>query len=314
MSSLLANLPGETKNPFTNGTLIGKSVPFSEYSKQPEGAKRGDPKWEMTRGELMEFYKCPHKWIQNVPEKVTGPMKWGSLIDCLLLTPEQFESRYAVAPATYKNKKGETCDWRNDMRIEAVYNFYSDNYGKEIISQSDLNEAKSNVDSILRNPHMADLLKSSKKQVMVRAEYRDKETGIVVSVKCLLDLAPFKTDPQWGKCLGDLKCTTNASQGAWTRKVWDELYHVQAAFYSDAYKAATGEDRTDWFNAISEDHPPYVSAIWLLSADFVELGRMKYVEALKAYCQCIKSNRWPSYNDDPFSKWITPLPYMISAL
>ena len=182
--------------------------------------------------------------------------------------------RYAVTPATYKNKKGEESDWRNDMRIEAVAKWHAENEGKETVSQSDLSEARQNVASVLRNTHIEQIIKCSDTQVYVTAEYLDKDTGIRVPVRALLDLVPHTSGDLWGKCLGDLKLTTNASQGAWTRKVLDSNYHVQAAFYSDMYRCAKpDEERTDWFNVVSEDHPPYESAVWLVSADFVELGR-----------------------------------------
>ena len=165
---------------------------------------------------------------------------------------------------------------------------------------------------VLRNTHIEQIIKCSDTQVYVTAEYLDKETGICVPVRALLDLVPHTLSDLWGKCLGDLKLTTNASQGAWTRKVWDSNYHVQAAFYSDMYRCAKpNEERTDWFNVVSEDHPPYESAVWLVSADFVELGRMRYIAALEQYCRCLKENVWPSYNDQPMSKFISPLAYML---
>lgn len=313
MSTFLAGLPGEIKNPFSDGKVVGTGVTYAEYARQPD-VRRGDARWEMTRGELMAFSACPHKWLQGVPDKVTPAMKWGSLMDCLLLTPSQFETRFAIAPSHYLNKKGEKSEWRNDDRIEAVREFKAQNVGKEIVSQSDYQEAEQNVKAVIRNKHIGNLLKTADTQVMVTAKYLDKETGIELPVKCLMDLVPKVTDPLWGKCLGDLKLTTNASQGAWTRKVWDEWYHIQAAFYTDLYRCARpDEDRTDWFNAVSEDHPPYESALWLLSADFVALGRMQYIEALQRYCISLKTGQWPSYNDDPLTKWITPAPYMLTA-
>ena len=63
MSSFLDNLPGQLPNPFSGGKIIGVGVSHDEYAKQPNGVKRGDPAYIMSRGSLMEFSACPHKWI-----------------------------------------------------------------------------------------------------------------------------------------------------------------------------------------------------------------------------------------------------------
>jgi hypothetical protein len=77
--------------------------------------------------------------------------------------------------------------------------------------------------------------------------------------------------------------------------------HVQAALYLDLYTRATGEDRTDFLHAISESEPPYEPGRALLTAgsqfDFVEEGRRVYVDALRFYCRCVKSGKWPGYAD-----------------
>ena len=137
---------------------------------------------------------------------------------------------------TYRDERGTEKDWTFQAKVCRAWR--DEQVGKLVVKSDDFAEAKANVKAIKTNPSIQQILDCSDCQVHVAAEYRDKTTGIVVAVKCLLDLVPKATDPIWGKCLGDLKLTTNASQGAWTKKVWEEGYAVQAATYQDIYRAA----------------------------------------------------------------------------
>jgi exodeoxyribonuclease VIII len=142
---------------------------------------------------------------------------------------------------------------------------------------------------------------------MCVSEYRDAETGIVVPVKILVDLAPRPETFMWGCCLGDLKTCQNAGK-SWARKVFELSYHVQAAFYLDVWEAATGEKRTEFFHVVQESFPPWEPARKILSAEFIELGRWRYQEALNRYAKCLSAGEWPGYGQDI----VQPEPWMLT--
>jgi hypothetical protein len=50
---------------------------------------------------LWDFYPNPYRWLMGPPKEITEAMRWGSLVDCLALTPLRFEAAYAVQPDTY---------------------------------------------------------------------------------------------------------------------------------------------------------------------------------------------------------------------
>lgn len=52
---------------------------------------------------LWDFYANPWRWLNAPPKEVTDSMKWGSLVDCLALTPERFDAAYKIQPDTYVN-------------------------------------------------------------------------------------------------------------------------------------------------------------------------------------------------------------------
>ncbi len=53
---------------------------------------------------LWHFHQNPKRWLESPEVTVTPAMKWGSLVDCLLLTPERFADSYAIQPETYVSK------------------------------------------------------------------------------------------------------------------------------------------------------------------------------------------------------------------
>jgi len=132
-------------------------------------------------------------------------------------------------------------------------------------------------------------------------------------LKILIDLCPA-VDSEWGKSLVDLKTATSAAVRPWTRAVHDHNLHVQAALYLDVWTACTGEDRTDFLHIVQESFAPYETCKRMLSAEYIEIGRMKYLDALKRYCQCLKTGIWPGYEvSREFNGWgiIEPEPWMV---
>src|SRR6202000_3492768 len=129
----------------------------------------------------------------------------------------------------------------------------------------------------------------SQKQVMVFADYKDADTGIIVPLKCLLDFVPSKDNARWGKTLGDFKSALSCNPPIWEKEIFRHNYDAQATLYHDMYFSATGEDRPDWVFIVQENQPPYEVAdpLPMMSAGFIDIGRAKIAFALKFYARCL---------------------------
>ncbi len=57
--------------------------PAVYFGPQPQGFAN----WTVSKSLLWEFARNPKRWLKSPPKVVTEAMKWGSLVDCLLLTP-----------------------------------------------------------------------------------------------------------------------------------------------------------------------------------------------------------------------------------
>ena len=103
-------LVGELKNPFVGGKVIGANIRYDDYARQT--AQRGQSDYILGRGDLMEFDRCPHRWLVGYESEDTKFTEWGEMIDCLALTPQFWKTDFAVTPETYPDAKtGEQKPW-----------------------------------------------------------------------------------------------------------------------------------------------------------------------------------------------------------
>jgi hypothetical protein len=283
--------PDEFKNPFRNGKVVGDGVEPADYHR--ENTKRGQADFVMGRSSLMDFSRCPHRWLMGYTRKDSDSTDWGNIMDCKVLAPEKFLERFAVKPATYPAEDGTAKPWNGNSKW--CKQWLADHTSQECIGAEKHTETNNAVKFLYGDPEAREFIKCSRKQVMVVAEYADEETGLIVPVKILIDLLPATGHPKFGKGIGDYKSTSDAHPFPWGRSVNTYGYAVQAAFYIDVYSAAVPQERDTFYHVIQESEPPWEVGKRILSQEFLEIGRMRYLEALQLYCQCLKANVWPPY-------------------
>lgn len=328
-----------TSPKFIDVVVVGHGVKVETYRNRDPQIPRGHKDFIMSRGELHDFSTNPRKWLLGIPKKDTNATDWGSLIDCLALTPERFDNEYIVRPEKYKSEgmqcpyckkiadsmKCKACgnaervkvevekDWNENATVCSEWTEKQKKAGLTPVKKEDYDEAIKALEMIKADSRILDLINCSKTQMMIVATYVDRATGIKVPLKILLDLVPDKDHPVYGKCLADFKTARNAEQRAWETAVADGWYDAQAALYADIYRAAfPNEERWDFRHAIQENESPYITARRTLTEEFIHIGRAKYLNALKDYCICLATGVWPSYDDipnqDTFNGWTATKP------
>lgn len=289
-------------NPFKNAKVIERGANPAEYHNTGKDYSCGDKDFIMSNGHLRAFSDCPAKWrLGGAVEEKNWQMDFGSWLDCLYLSPHLANKAFAVTPATYpakgKRKDDPPIDkpWNRNATYCDEWESEQESEGRHIINHKINASVQQALDSLIATGPIG-LAEQSAHQVFCMAEWEDKETGLSVPVKILVDLAP-NLESQWSKCLFDLKSTGNGSPSAWAKQVFDKGHYLQAALYLDVYCAATGEDRNTFAHLVIENtHPFHVTQpIPCLSSEFINLGRLRYRSALKQYCQCLATNEWPSY-------------------
>lgn len=277
------------KNQLTNAQLVGSNYNPSEYGLN---CKRGELAYMMSRSSLKDFADCPSRWIKGggLKDEETTSTIWGSLVDCILTQPGRMDELFAIKPDTYTNEDGEEKPWNANSKTCRAW--LAKNSDRTCINQAAYFQAQVAVGRILNEPTFKSIAASAEFQVYLTAEYRDRDTELVVPVCGLLDIVPTG-----GRSIWDLKTSRNANPAKWARVCHDYWYDAQAALYLDIHNAATGEDRDSFEHIIQENDPPFEISLVTLSVEFINQGRKKYTNALRLYCQCLKSGHWATYND-----------------
>jgi hypothetical protein len=307
---------------FSEAKVIGSGINPDEYHR--ENVMRGMPGYVLTRSSLLLFNSCPKKWINGWNPRDSDGTEWGSLIDCLVLTPERFADTYIVEPQFYpapedctavkqkKCKAGDALPWNNQTKY--CQEWKAAQYPRIVLSAKEYAEAQTAVEILFKDERIANLLVGSQKQVWVEGIYNDPATKMAVKVKTLIDIVPNGIH---SNDLADFKTTRSAHKSSWPKAVSLYGYDVQAALCLDLFNAATGEHRNTFLHAMQENTPPFQTARRLLSQEFVNFGRMKLKGALERYCQCLKHNLWPDWDElSPFNGWsiVEPDSWMIKNI
>jgi exodeoxyribonuclease VIII len=238
-----------------------------------------------------------HYWARyidpnRVPTEPTDAMRLGTAVHTLTLEADQFEARYAVAPAV---------DRRYKAGKEAWAKFQSEAGGRELIDADDRATISRMAESVWRHPAAAMLLHWQGKAETTHM-WADPTTG-----------AECKCRPDWltndGHLIIDLKTTEDASPSGFQRSVANYRYHVQASWYLDGVEASTGHRPDQFIFICVEKKPPYAVAVYAADAEMIQIGAETAARDLARLVECKASNTWPGYSDqiEPLSlpAWMT---------
>lgn len=293
----------------TNAKIISIGTNPADYHRKV--TERCTPDYSISSSDIREFALCPAKYKSGAEEDVeSNSLLFGSLLDCLLLTPQQFDSRFAVQPETYEDAKGVVKPFTKQSNT--CKQWIAEQGDKTIITLDKLAEVNEAIAKINEDETIASFIKQSDAQVFISATWKDEGTGLEIPVKALIDLLP-REDSEYSSCVADLKSTRDASPINFNRSVFSFGYHIQAAFYLDMINAVN-ESRDTFCFIVQENKKPFQSGKRVLHVDFLDMGRNEYQSALSNYCKCLKSGFWPSYDDtdEAVQGWTTcyPEPYM----
>lgn len=98
-------------------------------------------------------------------------------------------------------------------------------------------------------------------------------------------------------CIIDLK-TADVEPHAFQRQCALNWYHTQAAFYQQAIYALTGQRLQFIFIAVQPKWP-YKVVVYQCSQEFMMHGRARCIDWIAKYQDCVETNEWPSYTEDP---------------
>lgn len=272
---------------------IAHDLDIDVYHAMPGISKSGLDEIDRSPAHYFAWHLDP---MRPPPKDRSGQLE-GSLAHCAVLEPDAFSVRYATVPPDAPRRPSAT-QWTaknsNEDSIAAKawwLEFNGRNEGKTIVTAAQYETAMRQAQSMRRLPEIAEALDRGKPEVT--AMWIDPETG-----------EPCRCRPDWvADCGGrrvillDVKTYSDASADEFRRQVARKRYHVQDAFYSDGYAAATGVDVMGFVFVAVETEWPYAANALMLEERSREQGRADYRRNLNTYSECHHRGHWPGYGD-----------------
>jgi len=226
---------------------------------------------------LLKRLECPVKAF--IPFKATAAMQLGTLVHCAVLEPDEFNSRYVVAPKVNKRTNAGKAEWAL---------FVEDNKDKTVITMEDSDTAHYIAECVMAHPAASGLLTGGDAERVF--QWNDENTGVACKAKA---------DYVKGNIIVDLKTALDASPTGFSRACANFGYHTQDAHYSN------GSQCDQFVFVVVETSYPFVVSVYELESDAKEIGKRSIENAINRYVELNTFDDWDSgYNDD---QTITPL-------
>lgn len=201
--------------------------------------------------------------------EATRAMEIGTALHCAILEPERFASEYMLLRNVTDRRASE---YKEAVKV----------WGSErVLTGTEADKVAGMQESMLSHPELSPFIKGEGDcELSVFAN--DPETGALV--KCRFDKL-LKA-----KLAIDVKKTQDLRD--FPKSVVNYGYHIQAAFYMDVWKWATGDDLDGFIFAAVEENMPHASAMFDLDDEAIGIGRMLYRKALNTYVECHERDEW----------------------
>lgn len=253
-----------------------EGLPNADYHAHPAISKSG----------LDRLAKSPahYKWYKENGTEETPALVFGRAFHTMILEPEKGADEIVVLPDSWLTKK--ECgisieDQKEDFRHKHQH--------KAILTADQMEMALAMEKAV--NDHAAArfLLRKSPGKAESSLFWKDEDTGM----DCRARFDWLRDDG----LIIDLKTTRCASPEVFDRLAYEHRYHVQAAFYMEAYRRVLGREPAGFAFVAVEKEPPYCVCVYLAQPEFVKLGRQQYLRDLMNYADCVQKNEWPGYPD-----------------
>jgi len=257
------------------------NVPFSEYLQ-----------WDcFSKSMIKPLLKSPaHLQHSLINDEKTLQMIFGSLVDCRLFEPEEFKNVFAIKPDTYislvKGKEVEKT-WSGNSHTCQKWISDAKDSGKIVVSKEDVEKADTIIERIKAHKIAKEWLNGAMYQVSV--VWIDDTLG----VRCKARYDCYKQ----GEPIVDLKLTFDASPSSFSRTINSQMYHCQAAMYTDSQQIIEHGVMNLFRFIVAEDSEPFGVATYEIDEQSILTGRGIYKKAMQVYKDCKERGVWPCYSE-----------------
>lgn len=237
------------------------------------------------------------------PKEPTKNMQLGTAVHSLVLEPEKAKDEIAVMPGFNLRTKLGRAD-RDD--------FIEDNRGKVILTGSEWKQAQDMAGSLLAFIEKDEVLRLVFENYIAESSvywwYRSNDPDDGTEYKQMCKVRPDILCTEY-PVLGDIKTSQDATYTGFQKSIINFDYHVSAAMYLEGVNqnreiieglcnSSVGEYRYDRFIfLVVENEPPYLSAVYELDKNAIELGKQLYTRAMLLHYEARRDD-WPAFTSD----------------
>ena len=241
----------------------------------------------LSKSSIFELYGSSlFRWRYYPRKYSSSSMNWGSLVDCLLTSPLDFESEFVVSP--YDNfRTKEAREWKVKQEENNV----------TVVDESTIAEAQKAIEMLTqKHKKAAALIEKSRKQVVLlnRTTHSAYDCEYIY-LKGLVDLAP-EGEP----FLADLKTTADFSAAGFAKAQARFNYAAQAGHYLRMWNKLHPEDQRHRFQIVwQESSYPYEVAITEIPKQDLEDGVRMFDHLLGRIVGASFRSYFPMRYEDP---------------
>jgi hypothetical protein len=241
---------------------------------------------------LKQFAENPWNWRNYDKEFKSDALTWGSLVDCLLLTPAEFTNEFIVKPDDAPRKPTSAqvnAVKKSEKALESItwwdeFNARMD--GKTLIDDYTYNKASNAVRMLKSHSEASEILDGASTQTAIIHEHAG------IKFKSLLDIVPENAN--WDHFLVDLKTTSSKlDDESLSKQIFKYKYHWQAAFYLWLWNKQSKDSRRK-FAFIFQNSETHEVRVVELDQSAIESGMIMIKHHITDYMRRVKTNDWAS--------------------
>ena len=227
--------------------------------------------WELKKASLYQWRFAPATFAGS------AAATWGSLLDCLITTPDEFDDISVISPYdSFRTKEAK--EWKAEQS-EA---------GRLVIDEAMRDNLHKAAERMQKQPHAGEIIENSDKQVMLLSELNG------VKFKGLVDLAP-RDRPY----LADIKTTGAWGASEMAASVGKFGYHVQAAVYLAMWNRLNPDGQRKRFRIVwQQNFAPFECTVTELPATDIAAGEEFASYLINKLVRAAKKNWWPNIHGD----------------
>jgi exodeoxyribonuclease VIII len=213
---------------------------------------------------IKEFAKSPRHYLDYISKERTPPtdaMKLGSMVHCMILTPNLFNEQFAVAPDINKRTNAGKEEWIQFANLHA---------GKTIVNNEDYEHARKLVDGVMCNDEIYDTVMSC---TNFEREWRSEIHGL-----------PYRGffDGESDDYILEIKTVADGHPKAVMSDFIRRKYHLQSGLYN----LVSGKKI---LYLIVETSSPYLSYLAYADDRYNEIGIKDIAELNNNFTKCLIS-------------------------